>query len=69
MTPVPLTMRQMSVAVLVSKGYTDKMIADELDIAERTVSVHVHRVGVVFGVDPQRNVRVQIANRMHDLAA
>ena len=69
MTPVPLTMRQMSVAVLVSKGYTDKQIANELEMAERTVSVHIHRIGKVLGVKLYRNIRVQIATRIARLAA
>lgn len=59
-----LTERQMSVAVLVADGDTDKQIAAKLHMAERTVSVHVHRIGVVLGVDRGRNVRVQIANRL-----
>ena len=65
----PLTMRQMSVAVLVSQGYTDKQIAAELEIAENTVGNHVTAIADAMQLDRQRNIRVQITRRLYQIAA
>lgn len=62
-------MRQMSVAVLVSQGYTDKQIAAELEIAENTVGNHVTAIAAALKLDRSRNVRVQIATRLLQIAA
>lgn len=69
MTPIPLTMRQMSVAVLVSQGYTDKQIAAELEIAENTVGNHISAIAEVLQLNRQRNIRVQITRRLYNIAA
>lgn len=69
MAAAPLTARQAAVALLVAQGYTDKQIAATLAIAEGTVKSHVHRIGEALEVDPQRNLRVQIATRLTSLAA
>lgn len=62
-------MRQMSVAVLLSAGYTDKQIAAELEIAENTVGVHVTHIAKALNLEPGRNTRVLIARRLYEMAA
>lgn len=60
----PLTPRQWQVAELIREGFTDKQIAAELGLAERTVRVHIARIRTKWALDAARNTRVQIARRM-----
>lgn len=39
-----LTGRQQSVATLVAHGYSNRQIADELQLSERTVETHVRQI-------------------------
>ena len=39
-----LTGRQQSVAALVTLGYSNRQIADELQLSERTVETHVRQI-------------------------
>lgn len=41
---LPLTRRQLEVAQLIARGYTDRKIAEELFITTGTVGVHVHQI-------------------------
>ena len=43
-TPPTLTRRQTQVAALVAKGWSNRQIADELVISERTAESHVERI-------------------------
>lgn len=56
-----LTARQLSVALLVADGYTDKQIAPMLGIAENTVGNYITAISAALALDRQRNTRVQIA--------
>ena len=68
-TAAILTMRQRAVAILVSQGYTDKQIADELEIAENTVGNHITAIAKALDIDKTRNTRVQITLRLYQIAA
>jgi non-specific serine/threonine protein kinase len=46
----PLTAREFSVARLVAEGRTNAEIADELDIARKTVAAHVEHILAKLGV-------------------
>jgi DNA-binding NarL/FixJ family response regulator len=66
---LPITQRQMEVAILVANGHTDKMIAAELTIAENTVGVHITNIAKALSLDPSLNTRVQITRRLIQHAA
>ncbi len=53
----PLTRREREVAVLIGQGFTNRRIAEELGITERTVEVHVSKALKKLGL----RSRTQIA--------
>jgi len=55
--PAKLTRRQQEVAALVGRGLTNRQIAEELSISERTVDAHLREILGKLGLDS----RVQIA--------
>lgn len=56
-------MRQMSVAVLLSQGFTDKQIAATLEISVQRVAQVVGEIGMRMALNPDRDTRIQIATR------
>jgi predicted ATPase/DNA-binding SARP family transcriptional activator/DNA-binding CsgD family transcriptional regulator len=54
--PAPLTQREREVATLVASGLTNRRIASELHISERTVSTHVRRIFRKLGVRSREHV-------------
>lgn len=64
-----LTARQLEVARLVAEGMRDSEIATRLGRSTRTVNAHVQRIAFVWRLDPQRDIRVQIAQRVGKIAA
>lgn len=65
-----LTTRQMSVAVLLSQGYTDKQIAATLTISVQRVAQLVAEIAQrMEGLDRDRDTRIQIATRFFRPAA
>lgn len=59
-----LSPREQQVALLIREGYTDKQIAAQLGMAERTVRVYIARIKRKLDLDATRSTRVQIAQRM-----
>lgn len=59
-----LTARQLEIARLVADGRTDEQIADGLGIARRTVNGHIQRIASTWGLNTQRDLRVQITRRV-----
>jgi DNA-binding CsgD family transcriptional regulator len=57
---VPYTRREREVALLIARGLTNRQIAEELGISERTVENHVAKILRKLGV----RSRTQIANRV-----
>ena len=55
--PMPLTARELEVAVLIGRGLTNRRIADELVIAERTAETHARNIREKLGLA----TRAQIA--------
>jgi DNA-binding CsgD family transcriptional regulator len=48
--PTPLSPRELEIARMVAKGYANKSIATVLDISSWTVSSHLRRIYIKFGV-------------------
>ncbi|OGA12933.1 MAG: hypothetical protein A3D95_00520 [Betaproteobacteria bacterium RIFCSPHIGHO2_12_FULL_69_13] len=59
----PLTLRQLEVLRLLGEGYTNKEIANALDITERTAKAHVAAIFEALGAD-NRTQAVVAAQRM-----
>ena len=55
--PMPLTPRELEVAVLIGRGYTNRRIAEALVIAERTAETHARNIREKLGL----STRAQIA--------
>lgn len=55
--PTPLTPRELEVAMLIGQGHTNRRIADELVIAERTAETHARNIREKLGL----TTRAQIA--------
>lgn len=51
-----LSERQREVVALLARGLSNKEISRELDIAETTVKVHVHRILQLLGIDSRTKV-------------
>lgn len=66
---VPLTDRQLQVAAMVARGFTDKHIAATYEIDPRTVRLHVVALAARLGIPTDGNTRVMIARWWweHDL--
>jgi DNA-binding NarL/FixJ family response regulator len=58
----PLTSREREVATLVAKGYTNRRIAEELYLSERTVSTHVSRIFKKLKVRSREQVAVRVSD-------
>lgn len=56
-----LTERQKEIARLVGEGLTTKRIASQLNIAPRTVNVHIAAIAFQIGADAEKDERVQVA--------
>jgi predicted ATPase/DNA-binding CsgD family transcriptional regulator len=59
----PLTRREREVALLVARGLTNKQIADELVIAERTVEGHLERIRGKLGLRTRTQIAVWVVSR------
>ena len=59
----PLSRREREVAVLVARGLTNKQIADQLVIAERTVEGHLERVRGKLGLRSRTQIAVWVVGR------
>ena len=59
----PLSAREREVAVLVARGLTNRQVAEELIISERTVDVHVARILNKLGFATRSQVAAWIASR------
>ena len=60
-----LTLRQTEIARLVARGLTNRQIARELGIAERTVDVHVSNIMARLGVHSRAAVATYVAQDGH----
>lgn len=56
-----LTERQFQVVELVARGLASKEIAQELGISPHTVKNHITLISEKLGLDPNRDLRVQMA--------
>ena len=61
-TTVPLTHREREVATLIARGLTNRRIAEELSISERTVTTHLGRILNKLEIQS----REEVANRISD---
>jgi predicted ATPase/DNA-binding SARP family transcriptional activator/DNA-binding CsgD family transcriptional regulator len=59
----PLTRRERGVALLIGRGYTNRRIAEELGITERTVEVHVSKVLRKLGLRSRTQIATWIMRR------
>ena len=59
----PLTARELEVALLLARGLTNRQIADELVIAERTASTHVTHILTKLGFSTRAQVAVWAVER------
>ena len=60
--PAPLTRREQEVAALVARGYTNRRIAEELHLSERTVTTHVGKILKKLKVRSREQVAVRLSN-------
>ncbi len=64
--PTPtLTRREEEIALLVARGLTNRRIAEELAISERTVSTHVGRISKKLGLRSRDEVAPALERRPH----
>jgi DNA-binding CsgD family transcriptional regulator len=61
-SPPVLTAREEEVAALIARGLTNRRIAEELSISERTVDTHVGHILKKLGL----HSREQVANRLRE---
>jgi predicted ATPase/DNA-binding CsgD family transcriptional regulator len=61
--PAGLTARELEIADLVARGLTNRAIAEQLVIAERTVEGHVERIRGKLGVHSRRDIAGSIMRR------
>jgi predicted ATPase/DNA-binding CsgD family transcriptional regulator len=59
----PLSPREREVARLVARGLTNRQVADELVISERTVDVHVARILAKLGFSARAQIAAWVARR------
>jgi len=59
----PLSRREREVAVLVARGLTNRQIADQLVIAERTVEGHLERIRGKLGLRSRTQIAVWVVGR------
>ena len=63
--PPSLTRREQEVAALVARGLTDRRIAEELSISERTASTHVSRILKKLGLRSRDEVARSIRKKAY----
>jgi non-specific serine/threonine protein kinase len=61
--PAPLSHRELEVALLTARGLTNRLIAERLQIAERTVEGHLERIRAKLGVGSRAQVAVWVVER------
>lgn len=61
--PMPLTPRELEVAVLISRGHTNRRIAEDLVIAERTAETHARNIREKLGLSTRAQIAAWIASR------
>ncbi len=61
--PSPLTRREQEVAALVTRGLTNRQIAEELFIAERTADTHVEHILAKLGVGSRTQVATWVVEQ------
>ena len=62
-TLAPLTPREEEVAVLVSRGLTNRQIASELSISEHTVATHIAKILKRLGLNSRSRLSAWVAER------
>jgi DNA-binding NarL/FixJ family response regulator len=59
LNPLPLTGRELEIAVMVSEGMTNKAIAERLSVSVRTVEGHIYRACMKLDV-ADRNLLAEV---------
>ena len=63
-----LTEHEMNILKLLAKGYSNRSIAENVYITERTVWNHIHRIGQKLGVSGKVNIlRQALINGLLDV--
>src|SRR6204780_4713882 len=62
-SPLDLTERERDVVALVAKGLTNREVAAELYVGEKTVEYHLGNVFAKLGVTSRRQLRNHLSNR------
>jgi DNA-binding CsgD family transcriptional regulator len=57
-----LSVREREVSLLAAKGHANKVIARELNVAEGTVKIHLHRVYQKLGINGRFALAAQVGN-------
>jgi DNA-binding CsgD family transcriptional regulator len=57
-----LSVREREVSLLAAKGHANKVIARELNVAEGTVKIHLHRVYRKLGINGRFALAVRVGN-------
>lgn len=61
-----LTDRELQIALLVSRGFSNKMVARQLGLSEGTVKIHVHNIFRKLRVDNRTALSVVASTWVHD---
>jgi non-specific serine/threonine protein kinase len=61
--PMPLTPRELEVAVLIGRGHTNRRIAEDLVIAERTAETHARNIREKLGLSTRAQIAAWAASR------
>ena len=61
--PGPLTRREREVAALIARGLTNRQIAEELFIAERTADTHVEHILAKLGLGSRTQVATWVVEQ------
>jgi len=61
--PAALTPREEEVAVLVSRGLTNRQVASELSISEHTVATHIAKILKKLGLSSRSRLSAWVAER------
>ncbi len=63
-----LTPREYEIALLVSKGFCDKLIAREICLSVGTVKVHLHRIYTRIGIRSRTQLAVLVVSSRKEAA-